>query len=177
MTNPFAGIINSEFKKIYNNAIDSLLENNALTVPCLFKYTGAGSNIYCNNCIFDSISQLSSNKYNGTGPSSFPEGSLCPVCMGMGKTAAQSSLETIYLACIFDSKYWLKLSSNILNIPDGMVQTICKIETLPKIRKVTEIVIDTNINKYGNYSYERFGDPEPAGFGSNNYIITMWKRK
>lgn len=177
MTNPFSNLINSEFKKIYNDAIDSLLENTALTVLCTFKYSGVGSPVYCGNCIYDTISGLSSNKYKSGGPNPFAEGSICPVCMGMGTTSSISSSEKIYLACIFDSKYWMNWSSKTMNIPDGMVQTICKVELLPKIRNASEIIIDANIAKYGNYTYERAGDPEPAGLGNNSYIITMWKRK
>jgi hypothetical protein len=177
MTNPFSHLINSEFKQLYKDAIDSLLETTALTVPCVFKYSGAGNTVYCNNCIFDTISGLSSNKYNNRGPNPFPEGSICPSCMGMGMTTSASSSETIYLACIFDSKYWINWSSKMVNIPDGMVQTISKVELLPKIRNASEIIMDANISKYGNYTYERAGDPEPAGLGSNSYIITMWKRK
>jgi hypothetical protein len=97
--------------------------------------------------------------------------------MGMGMTTSSSSSETVYLACIFDSKYWMNWSSKTVNIPDGMVQTICKVELLPKIRNASEIIIDSKISKYGNYTYERAGDPEPAGLGNNSYIITMWKRK
>jgi hypothetical protein len=58
-----------------------------------------------------------------------------------------------------------------------MVQTICKIDLIGKIRNASEIIIDSNLNKYGNYKYERAGDPEPVGLGDNSYIITMWKRK
>lgn len=177
MTNPFSNLINNDFKNLYKNAIDSLLENTALSVPCLFKYSGANSVGYCNNCIFDTISHLSSNKYNGSGPSPFPEGSICPVCIGAGTVASKASTETIYLACIFDSKYWINVPPKTLNISDGMVQTICKVELLPKIRNVTEIIIDTNIAKYGNYAYERATDPQPMGLGSNAYIMTMWNRK
>lgn len=177
MTNPFSNLINSELKQLYNDAISSLLETTALTVPCLFRYSGAGSSVHCSNCIFDTISGLSSNKYNNSGPNPFPEGSVCPVCMGMGQTTSPASTETIYLACIFDSKYWMNLSSKVINIPDGMVQTISKIDLLPKIRNASDIIIDTSIAKYGNYTYERVGDPEPAGLGNHAYIITMWKRK
>jgi len=175
--NPFSNIINNDFKQIYKYAIDSLLENNALSIPCVFKYTGAGDTTYCNNCTYDVISKLSYNKYNGIGPNYFAEGSVCPVCVGMGTILSSGFSETIYLACIFDSKYWLNWSSKSLNIPDNMVQTICKIDLIGKIRNASEIIIDSNLNKYGNYKYERAGDPEPVGLGDNSYIITMWKRK
>ena len=74
MTNPFDSIISSDFKQLYNNAIDGLLKQNALTVPCRIKYSGQQNTTLCNNCIFDPISKLSSNIYNNTGPNNFSEG-------------------------------------------------------------------------------------------------------
>lgn len=177
MSNPFNSLINQEFKNLYNNAIDALLSSNGLTVPCLLKYSGANDKLYCNNCIYDPISGLSTNKYNGTGPNAFAENTICPVCVGMGTTTSASSSESVNLACIFDSKHWLNWSSKSINVVEGMVQIICKNELLPKIRNATEIVIDTDIAKYGNYIYERASDPEPVGLGDHRYIITMWKRK
>lgn len=176
--NPFSNLLNAGFKNTYNNAIDALLDSTGLAVPCLFRYDGAANSVYCNNCIFDVISQLSANKYNVTGPNPFPNNSVCPVCMGMGKVNSSLSSETIYLVCIFDSKYWLKMSSDIINVPNGSVQTICKNSLLPKIRNAKDIIIDTtNIGSYGNYTYQRGSDPEPVGLGDHKYIITMWTRK
>ena len=177
MNNPFSSIISPELKQVFNDAIDSLLEQNALTVPCRLKYAGQQNSTYCNNCIYDPISQLSANIYNSTGPNPFAEGSICPVCMGNGSTRNDKSATTIiHLAVLFDSKYFIK-SSKYLNIPDGMVQTICLTQHLPEIRNANEMIMDTNIESYGNYTYERAGDPEPVGLGDHRYIITMWKRK
>jgi len=175
MSNPFSNIINSELKNLYNNAIDSLLEQTALTVPCRLSYSGQQNSTFCNNCLFDSISQLSANIYNGTGTHPFPEGSICPICMGMGMVSSDSS-EIIFMACIFNSKYFMNWTSQSLNIPDGMIQTICHTSLLPKIRNANQIFIDTNLEQYGHYYYQRTGDPQPAGFGDNRYIITMWNR-
>jgi hypothetical protein len=57
-----------------------------------------------------------------------------------------------------------------------MVQTVCKIELLPKIRNAQYMKIDTNVQSYGDHSYALAGDPSPCGLGSNKYIITMWSR-
>jgi hypothetical protein len=173
----FNNIITAEFKNLFNNAIDALLADNGLTVNCLFRYSGSGNTVYCGNCIIDSVSLVSSNKYKAGGPNPFPDGSVCPVCMGMGTTTNTNSSESIKLACIFDSKYWLNWSSKTINIPNGMVQTICRAELLPKIRNANDIIINTELAKYGNYVYERASDPEPAGLDSTSYIVTMWKRK
>lgn len=176
MTSPFANIISKEFKQLYNDAIDGLLQQNALTVPCRLKYSGQQNTTLCNNCIFDPISKLSSNIYNGTGPSSFNEGTMCPVCGGLGLSKSDSE-EIIYMAVLFDSKYWLNWSSKSVKISDGMVQTICLSSYLPKIRNANEVVFDTTLEAYGNYIYERAGDPNPVGLGDNRYIFTMWQRK
>lgn len=178
MDNIFQSLITPELKQIYKHSIDSILDQQGLTVPCLLRYVGAGVSSRCNNCVFDPISGLSSNTYNGTGPSFFPDGGVCPVCMGNGIISANNATsETVYLAVIFDSKYWLNWSSKTVNIPDGMVQTLCSIALLPKIRNASELVMNTDISAYGNYVYERAGDPEPAGLYGHDYIISMWKRK
>ena len=180
MTNIFDNIITPEFKNIFNDAIDHIVSNQGLTIPCILKYYGQNANetklLYCYNCIFDPISQLSANTYNRTGPNSFPDGSICPVCMGNGTINSDFS-EKIMLACIFDSKYFLNWSSKSLNISTGYMQTICLSSLLSKIRNANELVIDSSIAQYGNYKYDRAGDPEIAGLGSDRYIITMWKRK
>ena len=173
MSNPFSGIISSDFKKIFNDAIDSLLEQNALTVKCSVKYSSTEQKV-CNNCLFDSISRLSANLYNGSGPIPFPDNTICPVCGGMG-VSTNDAQEFLYLGVIFDSKYFLN-NANV-NIVDGMVQTYCNISLMSKIRDANEIVFDSAIEKYGSYVYQRAGDPQPCGFGDNRYIVTLWKRK
>ena len=166
----------TEFKQTFNHAIDALLKNTALTVPCKLLYSGGENTTYCNNCLFDPISKLSSNRYNGTGPASFAENTICPICMGMG-LVQQDASEVLYLAAIFDSKYFMNITpGSVINIPDGSVQTLCSIEHLPKIRNANTIIIDTNISTYGGYTYQRSGDPMPVGLGDNKYVLTMWKR-
>ena len=177
MINPFNGIISTELKNIFNNAIDSLLEDNALTLPCKIIYNNQINQTHCTNCIFDNISLLSSNIYNGTGPNPFPEGSVCPVCLGLGSIHNGSSSENIYLAFIFDSKYFLNINSKVINIPDGSIQSLCNISLLTKLKNAQEIVFDNNLNNIGHFKYERASDPEPLGFGDNRYIITLWKKK
>jgi len=175
MSNPFDGLISNDFKQLYNNAIDSLLAENSLTVKCKLKYSSSSFKTFCNNCVFDPIVKLSSNLYNGTGPTPFVENTICPICMGMGVSDSNSE-EYVHLAVIFDSKYFLAYNNKVVNVVDGTVQTICPITLMPKIRNANEIIIDSDIEKYGGYSYRRAGDPNPCGLGSNRYIFTMWTR-
>lgn len=181
MTNPFNNIITPEFKNVFDQAIDAILSPTGLVTPCKLVYKTEPQKItqLCNNCIFDPISKLSSNIYNGIGPVFF-EDILCPVCLGGGFTnnVNQDNIteENIDLAVISDSKHFIKLRSSV-NIPDGSIQTICSIEYLIRLKNASYLVVDRSLQPYGDYSYERSGDPEPCGFGSNRYIITMWKRK
>jgi hypothetical protein len=176
MTNPFSNIISANLKQTYKDAIDAILAQNALTVPCTLKYSNSANNILCNNCIFDPISKTSSSLYNQVGPSPFPDHTICPVCLGMGVTK-NSVEEIIHMAVIFDSKYFLNWSSKTMNIPAGAVQTICSISLIDKIKDANEVVFNNNISNLGNYIYQRAGSPEPCGLGDHNYIITMWVKK
>ena len=38
------------------------------------------------------------------------------------------------------------------------------------------MIMDTTLSGYDNYRYSLAGEPNPAGLGSNDYIITMWQR-
>jgi hypothetical protein len=180
MTNIFDSISFPNLKDIYNQAIDALLKDTALTLPCRLRYSGQQNQNFCNNCIYDPISKLSSSIYNGSGPNPFSDGGVCPVCLGNGITDSEKAISStiVHLAVLFDSKYFLNINKNqILNIPAGSIQTICSINLITQLRNANDMVVDTNTEPYGGYLYERNGDPEPAGFGNSRYIITMWKRK
>ena len=99
MTNPFAGIISSDFKNLYINAIDALLEETALTLPCRLRYAGQQNQNFCNNCVYDPITKLSSNIYNGSGPNPFPDNGVCPVCFGNG-VSDSDTISTSTIICI-----------------------------------------------------------------------------
>lgn len=166
----------TELKNTFNNAIDSLISQNGLSVPCILHYDkNMIKRELCYNCLYDPISQRSANRHNGTGPIYFPRESMCPVCNGYGYID-NATQETIYLAVIFDSKYWLNWGSKTVNISDGMVQSLCKIDLLPKINNCSFMVIDNSISNYGGNQYTRAGQSEPAGLGNNRYIITMWQK-
>ena len=80
----FENLITNEFKSLFNNAIDTIISQNALSVPCRLKYSGETNTTLCSNCEYDPISKLSANIYKIGGPASFTNNHICPVCMGMG---------------------------------------------------------------------------------------------
>lgn len=170
----FENLITSEFKKLFTDSIDTLLAQNSLSVPCTLKYENTKRDL-CYNCEFDPISQKSANMPKSGGPVPFARHTTCPVCNGFGYIDTASD-ETVYLGIIFDSKYWLNWDSKTMRIPDGMVQSLSKIDILPKLKNCKEMIMDTDISNYENYRYTLAGDPQPAGLGSNDYIICMWQR-
>lgn len=174
MTNIFTGLINSAFKDIFNQAIDSLLDVGALSIPCRLQYNKEYSETsYCGNCIYDPISEASSNTYNNsTGYVSFPNGSICPVCNGFGKIILDSN-ETVYLGVILDGKYWLNYGPNFVQIPNLSAQTLCKIELSPKIAQATSMVLVDSYD-YSPTVYTKLGAPIPMGLGDHKYILTNW---
>lgn len=172
--NPFAGIIDSAMKQTFNNAIDALLEDTALTVPCKLVFDNTKLQD-CPNCIYDSISQKSSNQYQTGGPVPFVNGQICPYCFGAGSLTF-SSEETIYLGIIKPVFFGMdQLELNNVNYVDGMVQSLCSINFYAKIKNSSYIIIDTNIQNITLSKYVRHRDPVPVGFGDNSYIITTWK--
>lgn len=171
----FDQLITPEFKNLYKEAINALLgKNNSLAVPCLLKFDSLNKQ-FCSNCIFDPMQQRSANVYNNTGPAPFHTNGICPVCQGYGMIDKSSDV-TIHMAVLFDSKYWLNWGSKSINIDDSMIQTICSISYMPQIVNCKELIVNQNLNFYGNYNYSRMGNPEPVGLGDHDYIVTMWKR-
>lgn len=169
-------ILTSQFKNLYNEAIDTILADSGLTVPCSLKYKYGNQNLeLCYNCIYDPISMRSLNKYNSSGPRPFTEDTICPVCNGNGNIETTKN-ETLYLAVLFDSKYWFNWNSKAINVKDGMVQIICDIKHLPKLKNAEYIIINTNNSGYGSYRYTLAGDPEPCGLSEQKYIFSLWQR-
>lgn len=170
----FNNLLGPEFKKMYKNAIDHLISSQGFGVSCTLVYDSLKKDL-CPNCIFDPILNRSSNVYKNGGPAQFSSNSICPVCIGNG-IIDMSNKETIYLALIFDSKYWVNWNSNTVNIPNNKAQSICSIELFPKIQNCKEIILDTTTSGYSNRRYSRINEPEICGLGENRYIITMWEK-
>ena len=173
MPNPFSGIISAELKNIHKQMIDSLLEDDALTVPVRFYY-GVTKWDACSNCSpsVGGLGRKGSSVYIHGGPAPFSFGQQCPVCGGESKIPVETN-ETLNLACIFR----FGRNSTLGFAPDGtFAQTFCGISLFPKIKQANYVLFDTNIEAYTGYKYQRKGEPEPMGFGQNAFILTTWER-
>ena len=168
-------IISKQFLSLFNQAIDSLIAPGALAINCTLTFDNSASKIFCNNCIYDNITKISSNIYNGSGPQPFNDYTICPVCLGKGELDGAVPQKRVDLAVIFDSKYFIN-TNKAVQIPDGTIQTLCSSTYMADIRNCTALFIN-NSQQYGSYFYERANDPTLCGLGNTNYIITMWNRK
>jgi hypothetical protein len=174
MNNPFSNIISTELKQIYKYAIDEVLSSHGLTVPCSIYYDKPSASTFCNNCIIDPISQISSNIYNSTGPSPFPENTICPVCGGSGMVSGEK-IEIINLGVLFDNKYFIRpIANSVIGWPNNSIQTICAHTLAHKLRAASRLMIGGTASQYSTYEYTRQSDPQPIGFGDTNYIVTLW---
>jgi hypothetical protein len=173
MTDPFAGIITQAFKDIHKYAIDALLEDDALTIPCRITYAD-NKQSDCPNCIYDSQRRRSANRYQPGGPTPFQYGTICPYCSGHGRISSEQS-EEIYLAVIWDYRYWIDFDLNVQS-PEGRVQTISKIDTLPSLKRAKYVTIGTDIENYVKHRFQRDSEVQPCGLGANNYCVVLWKR-
>jgi len=170
--NPFSGIISSSLKTVYNNAINALLDDSSLTIPCTLNY-GITQYVACSNCSYDSIGQKSSNRYVSGGPIPFPFGGICPMCNGDGRTGTTST-EDIYLAVIVDPKQFISVGT--VDKADNLIQTISKHTTTPKLQRAQDIIIATDISGYFTHRYERISEPTPVGLGDSSFVFCTWKR-
>lgn len=166
-------IINHEFKNIFKTMIDSLIVEGSLSVPCTIVYENSAKE-ECINCEIDPLSKRSSGIYKSGGPVPFTDGNICPYCGGIGFLQS-SKEECVNLLVLFDYKTWINFKSDV-KAPDGMIQTICGIDLLPKIKNANRLIVDNNLNGLTRNIFTRDSDPEPAGLGDNQYIFTFWKK-
>jgi hypothetical protein len=161
-------IITQELKNIYKNMINELISPHGLTNKCTLSFNNGASD-YCDNCLFDPVSKVSANIYNGTGPRSFINYTVCPECLGLGVKQNNNKTKILNLAVIFDSKSFINFDSKVVNVPNVDIQTICHSNNTLDIRNCSSISIN-------NISYERIGDVNPVGLGDLDFIFTNWKR-
>lgn len=166
-------MINSTFKQIFKQQIDSMFGQDGLSLPCkLISQDKKKSK--CPNCIVDPITGKSSGRYKTGGDISFPYGQICPVCNGVGFKFNVSE-DTIDLLVIYDYKKWINFNTN-LNISEGMIQTVAKFTDLYKLQKANTLIVDISVPYLPSNEYIRESDIHPIGLGNSDYLYIYWKK-
>lgn len=143
-----------------------------LEVEIEHKYIA--NNIISNNCHYDPIGKKSSNRYLHGGPISFPMGSICPLCGGVGYKAIEVE-ETVTLLINEDPKTFQIFGSTAIH--DGTIQTKGFIVDLPKIMKCSYMIKDLNIRPYIEYRYKLASEPlVPANIAPGKIFVANWTR-
>lgn len=169
-TNPFSDIAWTQLKTLHNQGIDSIITNMAVTCTAIYP----AKRTDCINCIFNSVTGKSSNKYQSGGPIPFTSGS-CPYCLGKGLIDVEPS-ESISLVILWEPNSWFPLPSGFdVKIQTGLVQTWSFKATYPKIKQAKEVILDTSLNTMHKHRYTREGEPWWCGLGENRYCVSMWR--
>jgi hypothetical protein len=153
----------------YREAADMFI--NTLGVNCRINYVPTREE--CENCVFDTFSNKSSNVYKSGGPQPFDI--ICPYCDGVGYKETEY-FENIKLRVNWQRKNFLKFAP-LVNIPDNSVQIIGFLYDLPKIQKAINIVINTGQEGYGSFAYTLLGEPVTHGFLNNRYFLAFLTRE
>ncbi len=54
--------------------------------------------------------------------------------------------------------------------------TIAKKEITPKLYRAKELQPSITIKNYADARFERISDPQPVGFGNDDFVFCNWKR-
>ena len=166
--NIFSGIISSDFKQLFTDAISALLYDSSCTLPCTLYY-GITKYEDCSNCIYDAIGQKSSNRFQSGGPLPFPFGGICPMCSGKGKRGAETS-ENLELMVIFDSKQFVNLGG-VAN-PEGTIQVVTFADRSDKLSRAKEMTVSSDV---ATSRYERASSPQPCGLGNGSFVECLFR--
>jgi hypothetical protein len=166
--NIFSGIISSDFKQLFTDAISALLYDDSCTFACTLYY-GITKYQDCNNCVYDPIGQKSSNRFQSGGSLPFPFGSICPMCDGRGKKGVEAT-ENIKLMVIFDSKQFVNIGG-VAN-PEGVIQVLTFSDRSDKLARAKEIRVTTDVS---TSRYERISSPQPCGLGNSSFVECLFR--
>jgi hypothetical protein len=131
----------------------------------------------CLNCTLDTFVGISksSGKYKQGGPIPFDQGMPCPYCNGEGHKMIEKT-ENIPGRIYTSEKPYLKVKN--VNIPEGAILFICRLQFFSKIMQAKYMIPVTEIYNYTNELYQLDGQPESVSFVINpvKYISCLWTK-
>lgn len=161
----------NEIFTLHEKISDDILDNKNITVKTNLIYPEITQT--CPNCVFDSATGSSSNKYKTGGPISFTYG-ICPYCHGKGKINTPSG-DTVYLRMYYDSKSIKKIAG--IEIPEGDAVCIGYIADKQKLKKAITVIPSYEIAEYGEIHYRLKSEPQPWGLSKDKYFYAHLSRE
>lgn len=175
---PLFTILDSETKAVITDALDSLLANTSaggLGQTCLLVYPPKLTP--CENCVYDPVTNRSSNRPRSGAPVPFLPGASCPMCGGRGKNEEEVS-EPITLKCDWDPKKFDRpLSVLDVKVPHAVVQTKGYLADMPKLLKASHLIVNLPIAPYVRQKFVLDGQPgSPGNIIQARYCVAVWKQ-
>lgn len=176
------GLISDQIRETARKAIDALMapqEEGGLGKRCRLHFEAR--KLKCPNCGWDAANKRSNNVYRTGGPQPFPNGSLCPTCMGKGVLETPVT-KTIVMLCNWNAKTWvaipnLDLSNVNLQVPGGAVQTKGMVEDLDDVLQSRRMTIETTVAALRGQQFVLEGQPgEPGNIIQGEYFMAVWTR-
>lgn len=166
--------VTQEILDIGEGAINSLIHNFGKDCLCVFD---AQVKTPCNNSIFNPITQMSTNRYNGTGPKPFAAG-LCPVCHGTGFIAGQQNTQVVVQLLIdWTPKVSKLILDNFVKSPYDLVTVKGFVSDESYIFQSKYIILDYLNNKYNGNKFILFSEPiEPGNIIKNKYFTCFLQK-
>ncbi len=165
--------INQDDKDRYKAAFDGLIDD--LNRSVLLHLTPRRTD--CPNCIFNTATKRSSNRYDTTNPNTlggplnkfFPKGSVCPVCHGVGKLRTSRNI-TVIATISKKPDEFEEIARELGRLPNNLIKVRTKIDTLQAIREAKEATIDGQV-------YRKIMPEITQGLGDIMFVKTFWEQK
>lgn len=160
-------------KSIITDALDDLITE--LGKPCRLVYPPRW--VSCQNCLPDPIGRKSSNIWKTGGPLPFSNGSICPLCDGVGRRASEAS-EVVQMLCAWEPKsFFYPLPGVDLRVPYGIVQTKFYLTDLPKVEQCDHMIFQIAIEGIAKRPYKLLGEPgDRSNIIQGRYATASWER-
>lgn len=168
MANPF--LVSNDVIVLYQQGIDALITT--LGKNCRLIYSPKVTP--CTNCIYDPIGKKSSNRYKTGGPVPFPNGSICPVCGGVGNISEPAE-EIIVMVVQWNPKNFPGNRANV-DSPNAICRTYTYGHYFPKLQKCIAIDVDLDVSGYASYRCNRIREPIMFGIQDSKYVEAFWQR-
>ncbi len=164
--------LTSDMVQTIQDATDDLI--NQLGKLCRLIYPPNVSD--CPNCIFDDTTGRSSNRYNGTGPQPFPDGTICPVCNGTGHVSTQVTKD-ITLLCDWEPKGLYLIAEGNIITPNSYLETTGYMSDVSDIMQAGKMLMELPIVPVISATFDLFSDPvDENAIIQGRYFSCIWKR-
>lgn len=158
---------------IMADAIDDMIAVWGKQCQLIFPQTGQ---VFCPNCVWDSMTRRSSNVYKSGGPVPFGQGGFCPVCGGKGVMPPPAKTKTITMIVRWNPGEFLILPGEI-EVPYSVCETEGHIADWPSVQQARVMMIETPISGLMRQRFELSGEPIDANSISQGQTFSChWKR-